>query len=83
MFAINPIDNALDSLDTGINTASNNMQTNLDQLTQEAQNGTINPGTLLQVQQQMSIYTTFMTMCNSMVKSYGDIDKNIAQSIGG
>lgn len=82
MFAVNPIDNALDSLDTGINSATSNMQTNLDQLTQEAQNGTINPATMLQVQQQMSIYSTFMTLCTNMVKSYGDIDKSIAQGIG-
>jgi type III secretion apparatus needle protein len=82
MFTVNPINNALNSLGDGVNQANNNMQVNLDKLTQEAQNGVINPGTMMQVQEQMAIYTTFLTMTNSMIKQYGDIDKSIAQSIG-
>lgn len=82
MFTVNPIDNALNSLTTGIDTANSSVQTSLNQLTKEADGGMINPASLLKVQLQESIYTTFMTMANSIVKQYGDIDKSIAQNIG-
>ncbi len=58
MFTVNPIDNALNSLTSGIDTANNSVQTSLNQLTKEADTGMINPASLLKVQLQESIYTT-------------------------
>ena len=82
MYTVNPIDSMLDNLDTGVNAATNNLQMNLDQITQEAQNGMINPATMLQVQEQMNMYSTFINMYSALVKQYGDMDKSIAQNIG-
>lgn len=77
----NPIDNSFSNLSTGINQANNNLQSDLDILNQQAQNGTLNPASMMQVQKDMGNFAALMTLNMGLIKQESELTKSIAQSV--